>query len=331
MPTVALTGPSSFTSWTLVQCLLRRGHEVRLLCRSGQRVEPLIELGAEVIEGNLMAPSHVRTLLHGADTLYVVTPGTGRAGDPYEVNIAHVLAGAIHHSRVEHVIYLSALGADQPGDVDHLTPKAEIEQILLDTGRDVSCLRPGVFMDNLWLARRALERGVLAMPMHPDTPFPVIAARDVALAALSLVGRGPEGCRSYDLPGAVDVRPRELAEALTAALRRPVSYHRYDEIEFRSHLVMLGLSERRAALLTRILIDYNDHVITADRDAWRETRSRLGIAETPVADFIGELAAARDVPANVRLAMTPGERERTTASSIERGTPETWVPGNHGW
>jgi uncharacterized protein YbjT (DUF2867 family) len=303
MAQIALTGPSSYTSWILARLLLRRGDPVRLLGRSCQPLMPLLNAGAQFIEGNLLAPSKVRALLEDASALYLVTPGSGSPGDPYEIQIAHVVAGAIEASGVEHVVVLSALGADRPGDVPHLQSKAEIEQILLDTGRDVTVLRPGVFMDTLWLARRALDRGLFALPMHPDSALPTVAARDVARAALALLTHPGDGCRAYDLPGPSISTPAGIAGRLSAAWGRVVTYYRYGEAEFLAHLTALGLSQRRAALLAGLLQDYDRYAIGAAPAAWESATRAFDFEGTTVGQFALELVAGHGPPPNLRQAM----------------------------
>jgi len=334
--TIALTCPSSFTSWLLAQCLLRRGHHVRLLGRSGQRLEQLIELGADVIDGSLLSPGKIHDLLEQVRVAYVVTPGCGSQGDRREVNIARVIAGAIESSDVEHLVYLSSLGADRPDEVEHLQIKAEVEQILLDTGRDVTILRPGVFMDNLWFARRALDRGVLALPMHPDCAFPVIAARDVALAALEFLTHEPAGCRSFDMPGHEPVTPNQITALLEKIWGRSITYYQYGTDEFRSHLTDLGMSPRRAELLTSILVDYDTYQIPSDPAQWSRVCEEMGLLGTSVESFAHRLTDPRAMPAPIRESIAQASGLAASAGAPgqpipAQPTPAAYIPGEHAW
>ncbi len=331
MSTIALTCPTSFSSWILAKCLLRGGHDVRLLGRSGQRLEQLIELGADVIDGSLLSTGKLRTLLEQVNAAYVVTPGTGRSGDQSEVNIARVIAGAIESSEVEHLVYLSALGADQPGEVQHLQAKAEVEQILLDTGRDVTILRPSVFMDNLWFARRALDRGTLALPMHPDCAFPVIAARDVALIALRVLARGAGGCHSMDMPGAMPATPNQITQHLEKVWGRPITYYQYDPEEFRSHLTALGMSPRRAQLVARILVDYATHEIPCDPGRWSCICEEMGVTETSIENFAHRLANPQAMPTPIRESIAEAHGLVASGGKPGQPMPEAWIPGEHAW
>jgi uncharacterized protein YbjT (DUF2867 family) len=331
MSSIALTCPSSHTTWILAEFLLRRGHSVRLLCRSYERITPLIELGAQVITGNLLAPATASSLFENSGTAYLVTPASSEPGDTLEIRVAHALAAAIQASDVEHVVYLSALGAGQPGDVPHLQAKAEVEQILLDTGRDVTILRPGVLMDNLWLARKAIDRGVLALPMHPDCRFPVITARDVASAALHAITHGPYGCRSFDLPGSGEVSPLEVVKLLASAWGRSITYRRHSREEFVTHLIALGLTPRRALLLTTILSDYDSYEIDCDRASWSAACKEMALVPTTPEEFTRHLAHAELVPASIAWAVAETSEDELVSSSLTRGTPAAWVPGENAW
>ena len=332
MTTIALTCPSSFTCWILARFLLRRGHDVRLLGHANQRLEQLIELGADVIDGNLLAPSKTHDLFEGAVSAYVVTPGSARPGDRSEVQIARSLAAIIRTSDLEQVVYLSALGADQPADVEHLQTKAEVEQILLDTGCDVTILRPGIFMDNLWFAQKALDRGVLAMPMHPDSAFPAIAAHDVALAALHALTHGPAGCRSLDMPGPALVTPTDVATLLGKIWGRSISYKRQSQEEFRSQLATTGMSERRSRLIARILVDYDSCAIPCDPARWAAIRTEMGLEETSFEEFARLLTNPRAMPPPVRQAIAQAEgRQVATTAVAGRTTPTAWIPGENAW
>lgn len=323
MPNVALTCPSSFTSWILAESLLRRGHSVRVLSRTTSRVVRLLEHGAQVVRGNLLDDDSLEELFAGAATAYVVTPASGDPGSTYETDIAEVLARAVRATDVEHIVYLSALGADQPGDVELLQSKASVEQVLLDTGRDVTILRPGIFMDNLWLARPVLVRGRLAMPNHPDTKLPIVAARDVALNALFTMTQEAGGCAAYDLPGPCALTPAGIAGEIGRVWARPIRYDRLSEPDFERHLVHLGISSRRARLLTRILADYGQHEAPSGRTQWTSLAENLHQPVTTLEVFAEELRDAWQLPAPAMQAV--GQAEGYSATGTGR-SPDIWVP-----
>jgi NAD(P)H dehydrogenase (quinone) len=99
-----------------------------------------------------------------------------------------------------------------------------MEQALATLSMPVTFLRPGWFIDNAaWDVASALDQGVIHSFLTPlDKRFAMVAAKDVGVAAATLIRQHWTGVRVVELEGPARVSPNDLAEAFAAALGRPV-------------------------------------------------------------------------------------------------------------
>ena len=65
-----VTGGTGFVGGAVVQSLLRRGHEVRVLARTASKTGQLRELGVNVAYGDILNAASITNALEGCDTLF---------------------------------------------------------------------------------------------------------------------------------------------------------------------------------------------------------------------------------------------------------------------
>jgi uncharacterized protein YbjT (DUF2867 family) len=264
--------------------------------------EDLAALGVQVITGSLFEPEHLRLLLHGATASFVATPLLDRVED--EIDLGTVLAAVHRDSTVEHLVFLSALGAGRsgasarrpggrPGPGSGLDAKAEIEEALADTGLDVTFLLPGFLMENFRYLSAEIEAGTLALPAPVEAPFPVVAATDVAQAALVALARGPSGVERIPILAPERMSPEGLAEALAAALGHAVKAIAVTEGEYAGRLERAGLAPHRARHLAELAAHMGRWEEWGDLAPPAAGTLAASIAATPFAAFTPEFAGGR--------------------------------------
>lgn len=130
-------------------------------------------------------------------------------------------AAAASRCGVEHVVYLSVLGAEK----NPLLPHRRIERHLATLPVSTTFLRASFFMQNLYEvhAEAIRERNEVFVPAGSgETSF--VDARDVgAVGAACLVESGHEG-QAYDLTGPKALDYYGVAAILSSELDRPISY-----------------------------------------------------------------------------------------------------------
>jgi nucleoside-diphosphate-sugar epimerase len=126
---VLVTGATGFTGGRLVRRLRQLGHRVRAFVRPGSNVQPLLDQGVEIFEGDLTKPEDVARAAEGIWKIFHIAAVFRTAGHPdsyyYDVNVGgteNVLKAA-RRQGVERVIHCSTIGVH--GDVSEVPSTEE--------------------------------------------------------------------------------------------------------------------------------------------------------------------------------------------------------------
>ena len=275
--------------------LLAAGHKVRAMTRAPDKAEDLKQLGAEVVQGDLINPASLARACLGADAVLAAAHalmGTGRYSSEAVDDVGHrALLDAAKAAGVKQFVYTSARGVLPEHPVDFFRTKAKIEQHVKASGLNYTILRPSAFMEwhvhNL-LGKSILESGKATVFGSGNNPTNFIAACDVArLAVIALTDHGTTG-KTLEIGGPSNVTKRQLAEMYATFSGRPVKIRYVPTIVMR---VMSPLVRPVQPVLSRLMAmsvwsDTTDQ--TFDSSAiLREYPMRL----TPVGDFIRERVA----------------------------------------
>ncbi|TJZ57360.1 NmrA/HSCARG family protein [Streptomyces piniterrae] len=227
MLTVAVTGATGAQGGATARALLAAGHRVRALTRrpDSPAADDLRRLGADVRHADFDDAASLDAALAGADSLFAVTTpfGTDTAA---ETRQGTALVDAATAARLGHIVFTSAAHADRGTGVPHYESKHLVERHLRASGVPWTVIAPAAFMDNYtggWTLD-GLRDGTFGWPMPDDRPFALIPAVDIGAFAALVLQRGDEFTgRRIDI--ASDERtPGQIAEALTAAVGRPIAH-----------------------------------------------------------------------------------------------------------
>ncbi|WP_440991732.1 NmrA family NAD(P)-binding protein [Haloarchaeobius baliensis] len=176
----------------------------------------------EVVAFDFTDPATYRAAFADVDSLFLVRPP---AISRVARDVVPALAAAVG-AGVEHVVFLSVIGADR----NPLVPHAKIESWLSDSGVDTAFLRASFFMQNLLTEHLAEVRaGELFVPAgRGETSF--VDARDVAAVAAVLLERSRTG--AYDITGPESLTYHEVAAILSAELDHDVRYREPSLVRF---------------------------------------------------------------------------------------------------
>jgi uncharacterized protein YbjT (DUF2867 family) len=230
-PLYLITGAAGGTggvSRQVIEQLRERGHRVRALVHHDDaRAEPLRELGAEVVLGDLTDPRDVIDAMTGADRMFF---SMGVSPD-YLTATAVICCAALEYGQLEVVVNMSQMTVSQMT----LTSEGEshqhrlhylAEHVLNWSGIPVVHIRPTAFLDNpifTWFAAPLLrEQNLLALPFGTGRTSP-IATSDVArTVAAVLVDPTHRVGAIYELTGPVSLDVDGLAAEYALGLRRPI-------------------------------------------------------------------------------------------------------------
>jgi uncharacterized protein YbjT (DUF2867 family) len=215
---VLVTGATGNTGRAVIGELARRGTAIRAMVRA-EADRGKLPAGVSLAVADFDDPEAVAAALDGAGRAYLVTPSSERA-EEQQRRFADLAAKA----GLRHLVVLSQLAADEHSPVRFLRYHGAVEQHVRDLGIGYTFLRPNLFFQALLpFAGSISAEGRFYAPIGEAT-VSAIDVRDIgAVAAAALTEAGHEGA-TYTLTGPAAITHAQIAEALSSALGRDVSF-----------------------------------------------------------------------------------------------------------
>jgi uncharacterized protein YbjT (DUF2867 family) len=232
--TILVTGATGRVGRQVVQQLVERGADVRVLVRDPSKAD--FPAGVKIVQGELLDIDALRTAFTGVSTLFLLN---AVAAD--EFTQALVTLNVARESGVERVVYLSVIHADRFVNVPHFAVKFAAERMIEKMGFSATILRPAYFIDNeLTIRDVILNHGVYPMPIG-GKGVPMVDTRDIAeVAAIELIRRdqalGKLPVETINLVGPDTLTGSDAAAIWSDVLGRPVFYGGDDPTAFERNL-----------------------------------------------------------------------------------------------
>jgi len=211
-----ITGPTGNIGRSVVDQLHKEGHDVRALVRDAARAD-LLPDGIDIAVGNLDDAESVAAALRDIDSVFLLHAGPGTTQ-------TQIMIDAARSAGVHRIVLLSSIGARlRPLPTIGATLAAR-EDLLRESGLDVTYLRPTGLMSNaLWWANGIRAENRVVDPTSPGR-IPVVDPEDIArVAALVLTQDGHVG-HGYILNGPEALTSREQVEILSEVLGRTIDF-----------------------------------------------------------------------------------------------------------
>jgi uncharacterized protein YbjT (DUF2867 family) len=281
----SVVGASGHTGRAAAEALLAAGKDVQVIGRSKDHLQPLVKQGAEVFVGSVEDPQAMTLAFSGAVGVYCLVPLRGDAPHfrAYQKAIGESLAAAVHEAGVEHVVFLSSVGAQHKEGTGPVAGLREVEDRLNALNRvNVLSLRPGSFMENFFMNIDAIRNmGVLGTPLRGDIRIYPIATRDIGIyAARRLTELDFSGNSSQELLGAASVTMEEVTRALGTAIGQPeLPYVQVPYEDFGQALLAMGVSRSAADGYIELYRALNDGLIVPEEERSPENTTPTTIEE----------------------------------------------------
>jgi len=292
--TILVTGATGRVGGHVVQQLVQRGADVRVLVRDPSKAD--FPAGVEVVQGDLLDIDAVRAAFSGVRTLFLLN---AVAAD--EFTQALIALNIARESGVERVVYLSVIHADRFVNVPHFAVKSGAERMIQQMGFSATILRPAYFIDNeLTIKDVVLDHGVYPMPIG-GKGLAMVDARDIAeVAAIELLRRdqapGKLPIETLNLVGPDTLTGADVAAIWSDVLGRPVAYGGDDPTGFERNLA--NFMPKWMAYEMRLMAErfVGDGMIPDAGDVERLT-GLLGRPLHTYRDFAAQIAATAAKPA----------------------------------
>lgn len=232
--TILVTGATGRVGRHVVQQLVKRGADLRVLSRNPAKAD--VPSGVEVVKGDLLDIDSLRTAFSGVNTLFLLNAVTGD-----EFTQALITLNIARESGVDRVVYLSVINADRFVNVPHFAVKFGAERMIEQIGFSATILRPSYFIDNdLTIKDVIINHGVYPMPIG-NKGVAMVDTRDIAeVAAIELIRReqapGRLPTETINLVGPDTLTGPDVAAIWSDVLGRPVAYGGDDPIAFEKNL-----------------------------------------------------------------------------------------------
>ena len=232
--TILVTGATGRVGRQVVQQLVKRGADVRVLVRDTSKAS--FPAGVEVVQGDLLDIDALRTAFTGVNTLFLLN---AVAGD--EFTQALIALNIARESGVERVVYLSVIHSDHFVNVPHFAVKSGAERMIERMGFGATILRPAYFIDNELMIKDVIfNHGVYPMPIG-SKGVAMVDVRDIAeVAAIELIRRaqapGKLPIETINLVGPDTLTGSDVAAIWSDVLGRTVAYGGDDPTAFEQNL-----------------------------------------------------------------------------------------------
>ena len=232
--TILVTGATGRVGRQVVQQLVKRGADVRVLVRDTAKAS--FPAGVEVVQGDLLDIDALRTAFTGVNTLFLLN---AVAGD--EFTQALIALNIARESGVERVVYLSVIHSDHFVNVPHFAVKSGAERMIERMGFGATILRPAYFIDNELMIKDVIfNHGVYPMPIGSKGVAMVDSSDIAEVAAIELIRReqapGKLPIETINLVGPDTLTGSDVAAIWSDVLGRAVAYGGDDPTGFEQNL-----------------------------------------------------------------------------------------------
>jgi uncharacterized protein YbjT (DUF2867 family) len=154
MKQVLVIGASGFVGRHIAQALLEDSYQVRCLARNPAKVQYLEKAGCEIVQGDISVPTSMQHALTSMDAVYIsvhtlTTQNTQTAAQDFmqiELQGLQNIVTACRENGVHRLVYITSLGTAPDGASAWTRGRWQAEQLLLNSGLDVTIIRPGMIV-----------------------------------------------------------------------------------------------------------------------------------------------------------------------------------------
>ena len=232
---ILVTGATGNVGSLLIPALREAGNQVRALIHDESKAQPLRDLGVDVVIGDMERPQTLEGAVAGLNKIYLIT-----SNGPTAAQQARNVIKAARGAGRPHIVRQTGYGTSKSRIIHQLE---EIERELEQSGLPYTLVKPTFFMQNTMMAAQTVASdGVVYMPCK-DGRLGMVDLRDVADVALKvLTSEGHEG-KTYILTGPASISFHDVADGLSKAVGKKVSYTDVPLEAARESMVSMGTPE----------------------------------------------------------------------------------------
>jgi len=217
---VLVTGATGYIGGRLAPRLLEAGYRVRVLARSPDKLRDVPWADdVEIVRGDLTDPASLREACRDVDVLYYLVHSMGGRDEFVEAErrAAENVAAVARESGVSRLVYLGGLHPVSGQLSPHLSSRAQVGRILLESGVPTLVLQAGVVIGSgsasFEMIRHLSNRlPVMTTPRWVNNRIQPIAVRDVLHYLVAAADAPLPRSGTYDIGGPDVLRYGEMMQ-----------------------------------------------------------------------------------------------------------------------
>ncbi len=205
---ILLTGATGYVGGELLRELEARGIPVRCMARRPEALRGRTAGTTEVVRGDVLDLSSLKSALHGVDTAYYLVHSMSSSAEfeRQDRQAAANFAEAARACGIRRIIYLGGLGERSTRLSAHLRSRHEVGDLLRSSGVQTIELRSSIVIGcgsfSFEMIRALVERlPVMITPKWVATPTQPIAISDLLFCLASALDIEVEGNQTYEVGG----------------------------------------------------------------------------------------------------------------------------------
>ena len=255
-----VTGSTGKTGAYAVRQLRERGAQVRALVHhEDERSANLAAAGAEIVVADMLDLAAVTAATRGIAAAYFTYPIL-----PGLLEATAIFAQAASESGIGAAVNMSQISARPEATSNAARQHWLAERILDWSPVPVTHLRPTFFAE--WLVTSYQPDGTLPLPFGDGRHAPIAAEDQARVITAILEDPAPHAGQVYPLFGPKEMNHYEIAQEMSKALGRPVTYRPISLEELTGRLHDRGFDEHRLQHLRAVAIDYRNGVFAGIND-----------------------------------------------------------------
>lgn len=216
---ILITGATGTVGSKVVNRLSAQGIPARALTRDLGKVKADQFPHVEFVQGDFDDADSIRQACSGVEQAFLLSNSTERAE---QQQIAFVEAA--RKNGIRHLVKLSQLHAEANSPVRFLRYHAVVEAAIQATDLTFTFLRPNLYMQSLLNFAQSIKEKSAFFAAAGEARISAVDVRDLADVAVAALTDSQHKNKSYSLTGPEALTFGEMADELSAALGRTISF-----------------------------------------------------------------------------------------------------------
>ncbi len=227
-----ITGATGDVGARVTRQLLERGIRPRVLTRSEEKARALFGDSVDVCAGDLGDPASTRTVIQGADVIFLVNIG------PEIPRRDETAAKIAKEEGVRRIVKLSSLDVEEGLAIGAWHEKGE--RAIRDAGVPFTFVRPTGFMSNLLAWAHSIKTEGVVRSSTGDGRRAFIHSEDIASVSVAALLTDEYVGRALPITGPESLTWTEVAEIISNAIGRSLRYELLSDEEARARYAKIS-------------------------------------------------------------------------------------------